>query len=134
MHTAASSNIARTVRAILLFFLGRRGRKSLISQFFRAHCESSDFLPFRSFCAVFRALPSRRTLVSNEIPYLALVVSVPTICFKNERYTSIHSLCSSLQRCKKWRMKEKKKREKICSCITHSSVVTAPIGFIFPIC
>ena len=70
------------------------------------------FLPFRSFCAPFRVLPSRRTLGSNEIPDLALVVSVPTVCFKNERYTSTHSLCSSLQRCKKWRNGEKKKEKK----------------------
>ena len=70
------------------------------------------FLPFRSFCAVFRALPSRWTLGGNEIPDLALVVSVPTVCFKNERYTSIHSLCSSLQRCKKRRNGEKKKEKK----------------------
>ena len=62
--------------------------------------ELPPFLPFRSFCAVFRALPSCGTLGSNEIPGLALVVSVPTVCFKNERYTSIYSLCSSLQRCK----------------------------------
>ena len=75
--------------------------------------ELPRFLPFRSFCAVFRALPSRRTLGSNEIPDLALVVSVPTVCFKNERYTSTHSLCSSLQRCKKWRMKKKKKRKNL---------------------
>ena len=71
-----------------------------------------DFLPFRSFCAVFRALPSRRTLRDNKIPDLALVVSVPTVCFKNERYTSTHSLCSSLQRCKKWRNEEIKKEKK----------------------
>ena len=74
--------------------------------------ELPRFLPFRSFCAVFRALPSRRTLGSNEIPDLALVVSVPTVCFKNERYTSTHSLCSSLQRCKKREEREKKKAKK----------------------
>ena len=82
------------------------------SIFSRFRGELPRFLPFRSFCAVFRALPSRRTLGSNEIPDLALVVSVPTFCFKNERYTSTHSLCSSLQRCKKWRMKKKKKVKK----------------------
>ena len=74
--------------------------------------ELPRFLPFRSFCAVFRAFSSRRTLGTNEIPDLALVVSVPTVCFKNERYTSTHSLCSSLQRCKKRRNGEKKKEKK----------------------
>ena len=74
--------------------------------------ELPRFLPFRSFFAVFRALLSRRTLWSRKIPDLALVVSVPTVCFKNERYTSTHSLCSSLQRCKKRRNGEKKKEAK----------------------
>ena len=40
-------------------------------------------------------------------------------------------LAAKVQKVEKWR---KKKRGKICSSITHSSVVTAPIGFIFPIC
>ena len=80
--------------------------------FFWFSQELPRILPFRSFCAVFRDFSSRRTLGSNEIPDLALVVSVPTVCFKNERYTSTHSLCSSLQRCKKRRREEKKKEKK----------------------